>query len=157
MCRGHGWEEARGGTGQWAQAVITVPPPTGLVLNRSLPISENRSLQLTVLVNDSDFQGPGEGTLFLHFNVSVLPVSLHLPSTYTFTVSRRARRFAQVSPQPSAYLGRGMEGPRTPRVGHSVLQIASRAGVERHSLPGLTCTQSGPGGAMGMGPGRLEP
>uniref|UniRef100_A0A8C9JHD3 Ret proto-onco n=1 Tax=Panthera tigris altaica TaxID=74533 RepID=A0A8C9JHD3_PANTA len=67
-----------------------------LVLNRSLPISENRSLQLTVLVNDSDFQGPGEGTLFLHFNVSVLPVSLHLPSTYTFTVSRRARRFAQI-------------------------------------------------------------
>ncbi|XP_072662290.1 proto-oncogene tyrosine-protein kinase receptor Ret isoform X3 [Canis lupus baileyi] len=67
-----------------------------LVLNRSLPISESRSLQLAVLVNDSDFQGPGEGILLLHFNVTVLPVSLHLPSAYTFTVSRRARRFAQI-------------------------------------------------------------
>nr|XP_035942904.1 proto-oncogene tyrosine-protein kinase receptor Ret isoform X1 [Halichoerus grypus] len=67
-----------------------------LVLNRSLPISECRSLQLAVLVNDSDFQGPGEGVLRLHFNVSVLPVSLHLPSAYSFTVSRRARRFAQI-------------------------------------------------------------
>lgn len=120
MYLGHGWEVARGGTGRCAPAVITMPPPTGLVLNRSLPISENRSLQLTVLVNDSDFQGPGEGVVLLHFNVSVRPVSLHLPSTYSFTVSRRARRFAQVSPQPSAYLGRGMEGPRTPRVGHSL-------------------------------------
>ncbi|XP_036293917.1 proto-oncogene tyrosine-protein kinase receptor Ret isoform X1 [Pipistrellus kuhlii] len=67
-----------------------------LVLNRSLPISESRSLQLAVLVNDSSFQGPGEGTLLLHFNVSVLPVSLRLPGAYAFTVSRRARRFAQV-------------------------------------------------------------
>nr|KAF6458519.1 ret proto-oncogene [Rousettus aegyptiacus] len=67
-----------------------------LVLNRSLPISESRALQLVVLVNDSDFQGPGEGILLLHFNVSVLPVSLHLPSAYAFTVSRRAHRFAQV-------------------------------------------------------------
>ncbi|XP_024900093.1 proto-oncogene tyrosine-protein kinase receptor Ret isoform X5 [Pteropus alecto] len=67
-----------------------------LVLNRSLPISESRALQLAVLVNDSDFQGPGEGILLLHFNVSVLPVSLHLPSAYSFTVSRRAHRFAQV-------------------------------------------------------------
>ncbi|CAD7666830.1 unnamed protein product [Nyctereutes procyonoides] len=67
-----------------------------LVLNRRLPISESRSLQLTVLVNDLDFQGPGEDILLLHFNVTVLPVSLHLPSAYTFTVSRRARRFAQI-------------------------------------------------------------
>ncbi|XP_036193182.1 proto-oncogene tyrosine-protein kinase receptor Ret isoform X6 [Myotis myotis] len=67
-----------------------------LVLNRSLPISESRTLQLAVLVNDSSFQGPGEGTLLLHFNVSVLPVSLRLPSAYSFTVSRRAHLFAQV-------------------------------------------------------------
>lgn len=102
------------------EAVITVPPPAGLVLNRSLPISESRSLQLAVLVNDSDFQGPGEGVLLLHFNVTVLPVSLHLPSAYSFTVSKRARRFAQVSAQPDACLGRGTEGQRTPRVGYSV-------------------------------------
>ncbi|XP_066205833.1 proto-oncogene tyrosine-protein kinase receptor Ret isoform X2 [Saccopteryx leptura] len=67
-----------------------------LVLNRSLPISESRALQLAVLVNDSDFQGPGEGLLILHFNVSVLPVSLCLPSAYSFTVNRRAHLYAQV-------------------------------------------------------------
>uniref|UniRef100_A0A8C0W211 Cadherin domain-containing protein n=1 Tax=Castor canadensis TaxID=51338 RepID=A0A8C0W211_CASCN len=71
-----------------------------LVLNRSLPISESRILQLAVLVNDSDFQGPGAGVLLLHFNVSVLPISLHLPSTYSFSVSRRAHRYAQVSHSP---------------------------------------------------------
>lgn len=67
-----------------------------LVLNRNLNISERQTLQLAVLVNDSDFQGPGEGVLLLHFNVSVVPVILRLPSTYSFTVSRQARRFAQV-------------------------------------------------------------
>ncbi|XP_049750628.1 proto-oncogene tyrosine-protein kinase receptor Ret isoform X4 [Elephas maximus indicus] len=67
-----------------------------LVLNRSLSISESRSLHLTVLVNDSDFQGAGDGALLLHFNVSVLPISLRFPSTYSFVVNRRARRFAQV-------------------------------------------------------------
>ncbi|XP_043333235.1 proto-oncogene tyrosine-protein kinase receptor Ret [Cervus canadensis] len=66
-----------------------------LVLNRSLPISESWAVQLAVLVNDSDFQGPGEGVVLLHFNVSVLPVSLRLPSAYSFSVSRRAHRFAQ--------------------------------------------------------------
>ncbi|XP_004452169.1 LOW QUALITY PROTEIN: proto-oncogene tyrosine-protein kinase receptor Ret [Dasypus novemcinctus] len=67
-----------------------------LVLNRSLPISESRSLQLAVLVNDSDFQGAGDGVLLLHFNVTVLPVSLRFPGAYAFAVNRRARRFAQV-------------------------------------------------------------
>ncbi|XP_076980637.1 proto-oncogene tyrosine-protein kinase receptor Ret [Tamandua tetradactyla] len=67
-----------------------------LVLNRSLPISESRTLQLAVLVNDSDFQGPGDSILLLHFNISVLPVSLRFPGPYSFAVSRRARRFAQI-------------------------------------------------------------
>ncbi|XP_065778296.1 proto-oncogene tyrosine-protein kinase receptor Ret isoform X2 [Muntiacus reevesi] len=67
-----------------------------LVLNRSLPISESWAVQLAVLVNDSDFQGPGEGVVLLHFNVSVLPISLRLPSAYSFSVSRRAHRFAQI-------------------------------------------------------------
>lgn len=104
---------------QWHGAVITVSLPAGLVLNRSLPISESRSLQLAVLVNDSDFQGPGKGVLLLHFNVSVLPVSLRLPSAYSFTVSRRAHHFAQVSLGPTACLGRGMERQQIPRVRHS--------------------------------------
>ncbi|XP_028719901.1 proto-oncogene tyrosine-protein kinase receptor Ret [Peromyscus leucopus] len=67
-----------------------------LVLNRSLPISESRVLQLVVLVNDSDFQGPGTGVLFLHFNVSVLPVTLNLPSAYSFPVNRGAHLYAQI-------------------------------------------------------------
>ncbi|XP_006902802.1 PREDICTED: proto-oncogene tyrosine-protein kinase receptor Ret [Elephantulus edwardii] len=67
-----------------------------LVLNRSLSISENRDLQLAVLVNDSDFQGLGDSALLLYFNVSVLPVNLSFPCNYSFVVSRRARRFAQV-------------------------------------------------------------
>lgn len=81
---------------------LLVHPPTELVLNRSLSISESRVLQLVVLVNDSDFQGPGSGVLFLHFNVSVLPVTLNLPMAYSFPVNRRARRYAQVSPWPIA-------------------------------------------------------
>lgn len=104
------------------------PPSSGLVLNRSLPISESRAVQLAVLVNDSDFQGPGEGVILLHFNVSVLPVSLRLPSTYSFAASRRARRFAQVSSQPAACLGKGVEGQETPRVACSIEQVSSRAG-----------------------------
>ncbi|KAB0354010.1 hypothetical protein FD755_023297 [Muntiacus reevesi] len=67
-----------------------------LVLNRSLPISESWAVQLAVLVNDSDFQGPGEGVVLLHFSVSVLPVSLRLPSAYSFLVSQRAHCFAQI-------------------------------------------------------------
>lgn len=81
---------------------LIVSPPTELVLNRSLPISESRVSQLVVLVNDSDFQGPGTGVLFLHFNVSVLPVTLSLPSDYSFPVNRRAHRYAQVSTRPTA-------------------------------------------------------
>ncbi|KAM6157287.1 proto-oncogene tyrosine-protein kinase receptor Ret isoform 8-T8 [Erethizon dorsatum] len=67
-----------------------------LVLNQSLPISESRTLQLDVLVNDSTFQGPGSGVLPLHFNVSVMPIRLRLPSAYSFSVSRQAHRYAQV-------------------------------------------------------------
>lgn len=67
-----------------------------LVLNRSVLISESHNLELTVLVNDSDFQGPGQGVLLLHFNVSVLPINLRLPESYSLTVNRDASRFAQV-------------------------------------------------------------
>lgn len=81
---------------------LLVYPPTELVLNRSLSISESRVLQLVVLVNDSDFQGPGPGVVYLHFNVSVLPVTLNLPKTYSYLVNRRARRYAQVSLWPVA-------------------------------------------------------
>ncbi|XP_044516173.1 LOW QUALITY PROTEIN: proto-oncogene tyrosine-protein kinase receptor Ret [Gracilinanus agilis] len=67
-----------------------------LVLNRSLPITESRSFQLEVLVNDTDFQGP-RGALLLYFNVSILPVSIRFPNTsYCFSVNRNAHRYAQI-------------------------------------------------------------
>lgn len=125
--------------------IITVPPPAGLVLNRSLSILENRAVQLAVLVNDSDFQGPGEGVLLLHFNVSVLPVSLHLPSAYSFAVSRRAHRFAQVSHHLlPAWGGAHREGD--PQGG--VLYLADfkwGVGGGQHPLPELSHRWSGLG------------
>lgn len=127
-----------------------MPPPAGLVLNRSLPISESRELQLAVLVNDSDFQGPGEGILLLHFNVSVLPVSLRLPSAYSFTVSRRARRFAQV--RPAACLRRGVETQGT-QDGALCLEDCKQGWEWVTAPPWANCTRSG--GGPGTGPERL--
>uniref|UniRef100_A0A8C5KRS7 Proto-oncogene tyrosine-protein kinase receptor Ret n=1 Tax=Jaculus jaculus TaxID=51337 RepID=A0A8C5KRS7_JACJA len=77
--------------GLWVQSRVYK-----LVLNRSIPIVESRVLNLVVLVNDSDFQGPGSGVVHLHFNVSVLPVTLRLPAAYSFSVNRRAHRYAQI-------------------------------------------------------------
>ncbi|XP_031812239.1 proto-oncogene tyrosine-protein kinase receptor Ret [Sarcophilus harrisii] len=67
-----------------------------LVLNRSLPITESHSFQLGVLVNDTDYQGPG-GVLHLYFNVTILPVSIRFPNiSYSFSVNRNAHRYAQI-------------------------------------------------------------
>lgn len=67
-----------------------------LVLNKSISVTEHRSFQLDVLVNDTEFHGP-ERSVMLHFNVSILPVSIQFPNvTYQFTVNRNAERFAQV-------------------------------------------------------------
>ncbi|GAB0192344.1 proto-oncogene tyrosine-protein kinase receptor Ret [Grus japonensis] len=67
-----------------------------LVLNKSISVTEHRSFQLDVLVNDTEFPGP-ERSVMLHFNVSILPVSIQFPNvTYQFTVNRNAERFAQV-------------------------------------------------------------
>lgn len=67
-----------------------------LVLNKSISVTEHRSFQLDVLVNDTEFNGP-ERSVMLHFNVSILPVSIQFPNTtYRFTVNRNAQRFAQV-------------------------------------------------------------
>ncbi|PKU37491.1 proto-oncogene tyrosine-protein kinase receptor ret [Limosa lapponica baueri] len=66
-----------------------------LVLNKSITVTEHRSFQLDVLVNDTEFHGP-ERSVMLHFNVSILPVSIQFPNmTYQFTVNRNAERFAQ--------------------------------------------------------------
>ncbi|MGH0127440.1 UNVERIFIED_CONTAM: hypothetical protein FKN15_054631 [Acipenser sinensis] len=67
-----------------------------LVLNRSLPTTESRSLQLHVLVNDTEFQGPG-GSLVLHFNVTILPVSIVFANTsFLFRIHNKAAQFAQI-------------------------------------------------------------
>ncbi|XP_006114467.1 proto-oncogene tyrosine-protein kinase receptor Ret isoform X3 [Pelodiscus sinensis] len=67
-----------------------------LMLNKNISVTENRSFQLDVLVNDTEFHGP-ERTVMLHFNVSILPVSIQFPNvTYQFTVNRNAERFAHI-------------------------------------------------------------
>lgn len=128
-------------------AVITVPPPAGLVLNRSLPISESRVVQLAVLVNDSDFRGPGDGVLLLHFNVSVLPVSLRLPGAYSFPVSRRAHRFAQVSWGEAGVERQG--SPERCALSPECKQDSKWAGPP----PWAPSPQSGSGGVRGTRPG----
>lgn len=68
----------------------------GLFLKRNLNVTENFSLQLDYLVNDTNYPGL-EGTVQLHFNVTVLPVHIHFPNvTLTFTLTRRAAIYAQV-------------------------------------------------------------
>ncbi|KAJ7405384.1 hypothetical protein BTVI_69191 [Pitangus sulphuratus] len=67
-----------------------------LVLNKSISVTEHRYFQLDVLVNDTEFHGP-ERSVMLHFNVSILPVSIQFSNvTYQFTVNRNAERFAQI-------------------------------------------------------------
>ncbi|XP_048362811.1 proto-oncogene tyrosine-protein kinase receptor Ret [Sphaerodactylus townsendi] len=67
-----------------------------LVLNKVVSITENRSFQLDVVVNDTEYQGPDK-YLMLHFNVSILPVSIQFPNTtYQFTVNRNAANFSQI-------------------------------------------------------------
>ncbi|XP_028844947.1 proto-oncogene tyrosine-protein kinase receptor Ret isoform X2 [Denticeps clupeoides] len=67
-----------------------------LILNKNLSVSEKRSFQIDYLVKDTTYTGPN-GTVMLHFNVTVLPVPIHFTNvTYFFTVSRRASTYAQV-------------------------------------------------------------
>lgn len=67
-----------------------------LVLNKPISITENRSFQLDIVVNDTEYQGL-DRSLMLHFNVSILPVSIQFPNTtYQFTVNRNAANFSQV-------------------------------------------------------------
>ncbi|XP_072247477.1 proto-oncogene tyrosine-protein kinase receptor Ret [Leuresthes tenuis] len=67
-----------------------------LVLKRNLYVTENRSVYLDYLVNDTTYPGL-EGTVLLHFNVTILPVNILFTNiTHMFTVSRRASVYAQV-------------------------------------------------------------
>lgn len=67
-----------------------------LVLKRDLYVTENRTLQLDYLVNDTTYPGL-EGTVSLHFNVTILPVHIRFANiTHMFTLTRRASFYAQV-------------------------------------------------------------
>ncbi|KAL8186807.1 UNVERIFIED_CONTAM: hypothetical protein K2H54_012611, partial [Gekko kuhli] len=67
-----------------------------LVLNKPISITENRTFQLDVVVNDTEYQGLDK-SLILHFNVSILPVGIQFPNTtYQFTVNRNAANFSQI-------------------------------------------------------------
>ncbi|KAM3863431.1 proto-oncogene tyrosine-protein kinase receptor Ret [Diretmus argenteus] len=67
-----------------------------LVLKRNLYVTENRTLQLDYLVNDTTYPGP-EGTVLLHYNITILPVPIRFTNiTYLFTLTRRASPYAQV-------------------------------------------------------------
>ncbi|XP_053730192.1 proto-oncogene tyrosine-protein kinase receptor Ret [Synchiropus splendidus] len=67
-----------------------------LVLKRSLNVSENRTVQLDFLVNDTSYPGL-EGTVLLHFNITILPVQIQFSNiTHIFTLTRRASLYAQV-------------------------------------------------------------
>lgn len=71
-----------------------------LVLKRNLYVSENRTLQLDYLVNDTTYPGL-EGTVLLHFNVTILPVHIRFSNvTHMFTLTRRASVYAQVLVSP---------------------------------------------------------
>ncbi|XP_029465336.1 proto-oncogene tyrosine-protein kinase receptor Ret isoform X1 [Rhinatrema bivittatum] len=69
-----------------------------LVLNKSLAITENRTLQLDVLVNDTEYHGPEpEALVMLHFNVRILPVIIQFSNiSYKFTVNRSAGSYSQI-------------------------------------------------------------
>lgn len=76
--------------------LIFCPLTLDLVLKRNLIVTENRTLQLDYLVNDTTYPGL-EGTVLLHFNVTILPVHISFSNiTLVFPVTRRASLYAQV-------------------------------------------------------------
>ncbi|XP_039609069.1 proto-oncogene tyrosine-protein kinase receptor Ret isoform X1 [Polypterus senegalus] len=67
-----------------------------LVLNKSISTVENRSFQLPVLINDTEFHEP-EGSVTLFFNVTILPITFRFSNkTYQFILNRKAAQYAQI-------------------------------------------------------------
>uniref|UniRef100_A0A4W4GE93 Cadherin domain-containing protein n=1 Tax=Electrophorus electricus TaxID=8005 RepID=A0A4W4GE93_ELEEL len=67
-----------------------------LSLSTNVSVEDKRSFQLAYLVNDTTYPGT-EGTVMLHFNVTVLPVTIHFSNiTYFFVLSRKATAYSQV-------------------------------------------------------------
>lgn len=70
--------------------------PSELKLIQNVSVTETRSFQLDYLVNDTTFPGP-EGTVLLHFNVTILPVPIRFTNiTFVFGLSRKSTTYAQV-------------------------------------------------------------
>ncbi|XP_052007438.1 proto-oncogene tyrosine-protein kinase receptor Ret isoform X2 [Xyrauchen texanus] len=68
-----------------------------LKLSQNVSVTETRSFLLDYLVNDTTFPGP-EGTVMLHFNVTVLPVPINFTNiTYFFTMSRKSTTYSQIA------------------------------------------------------------
>ena len=60
-------------------------------------MTENRTLQVDYLVNDTTYPGP-EGSVVLRYNITILPVPISFNNTtYLFTVNRRASAYALVA------------------------------------------------------------
>ncbi|XP_075073239.1 proto-oncogene tyrosine-protein kinase receptor Ret [Mixophyes fleayi] len=67
-----------------------------LLLKQGISIARNTSIQVILLVNDTEYHGP-EGELMLYFNVTIRPVEIRFPNiSYQFTLNRNANRFAQI-------------------------------------------------------------
>ncbi|XP_035387726.1 proto-oncogene tyrosine-protein kinase receptor Ret isoform X2 [Electrophorus electricus] len=67
-----------------------------LSLSTNVSVEDKRSFQLAYLVNDTTYPGT-EGTVMLHFNVTVLPVTIHFSNiTYFFVLSRKATAYSQI-------------------------------------------------------------
>ncbi|TSK22694.1 Proto-oncogene tyrosine-protein kinase receptor Ret [Bagarius yarrelli] len=67
-----------------------------LRLNKNISVDEKRSFLLDFLVNDTTFRGP-EATVMLHFNVTILPVSISFSNiTYFFVLSRKSMTYSQI-------------------------------------------------------------
>ena len=66
-------------------------------------MTENRTLQVDYLVNDTTYPGP-EGSVVLRYNITILPVPISFNNTtYLFTVNRRASAYALVATLPSIH------------------------------------------------------
>ncbi|KAG5266966.1 hypothetical protein AALO_G00238290 [Alosa alosa] len=67
-----------------------------LTLTRDLSVMENRSFQLDYLLTDRTFTG-GNGSVILHFNVSILPVPIRFTNiSYVFNISRKSTVYSKI-------------------------------------------------------------
>uniref|UniRef100_A0A8B9M2Z7 Proto-oncogene tyrosine-protein kinase receptor Ret n=1 Tax=Astyanax mexicanus TaxID=7994 RepID=A0A8B9M2Z7_ASTMX len=66
-----------------------------LNLSRNLTVEEKRSFQLDYLVNDTTYPGT-EGTVMLHFNITILPVPIQFSNITYVSLSRKSTLYSQI-------------------------------------------------------------